>query len=306
MSVVLMYSFAAPSKAHVERLGSLPGGPEIVVADSEDAAIEAAPEAEIILGHRYLRQVLPYARRLRWVQSSAGGVDRLPVQELLDRRIVVTRTTIFSDVIAFHALAMAMALTRAFPAALESQRIGQRNQHLPFLPLPRTALVLGSGIVGSAIAARLRSNGLRVLCARTHIGALTGNLCDEMHDAVSWRSALPRSDWCFLALPKTAKTVGVFDEQAMRSLPAHAIIVNVGRGETLDTAALVRVLEEGHLGGAALDVIEPSPSKPTHPLWRVPRLIITPHVAAHHPGRADLPQRAAALRTRGRTAASAP
>ena len=74
----------------------------------------------------------------------------------------------------------------------------------------------------------------------------------------------------------------MFDETAMRALPGHAVLVNVGRGETLVTQDLSRVLSDGHLGGAALDVVHPEPSGPEDPIWRAARLIITPHVAAHH------------------------
>ena len=92
---------------------------------------------------------------------------------------------------------------------------------------------------------------------------------------------LPKADWCFLALPYTAETQNLFTADILRQLPAHAVLVNVGRGETLVTADLCQVLREGHLGGAALDVISPKPQDPGDDLWQTPRLLITPYVASH-------------------------
>jgi phosphoglycerate dehydrogenase-like enzyme len=171
---------------------------------------------------------------------------------------------------------------------MDRQKRGRWDQDLPILPLPRKALVLGLGKVGGAIAERVGRQGIRVIGARRTKGASAQNLCEEIHGAGSWRSALPDTDWCFLALPRTRETEGLFDEEAMRALPSHAILVNVGRGETLDTAALLRVLSDGHLGGAALDVIDPSPADEKDPIWHAPRLLMTPHVAAHFPGRLEM------------------
>jgi phosphoglycerate dehydrogenase-like enzyme len=92
-------------------------------------------------------------------------------------------------------------------------------------------------------------------------------------------SLLCRSDFVVLSAPETAQTIGLLNADRLALLPSHAWIVNVGRGSTVDTAALVTALETGRLAGAALDVTDPEPLPDGHPLWRLPNAIITSHTA---------------------------
>lgn len=287
MRVVLMYSLQPPSQAHIERLKGLAHGLEVIVAGCKAEACKAAVDAEVILGHRYLRQCLPSARRLRWVQSSAGSIDRLPLAALAERGIILSRSTIDFDEVAAHAVALAWSLTRALPEARDNQLQKRWNTNLNFGPTPRKALVLGVGPVGLSIARRLRAQHISVDCAKRSPPqqGVSELPCDRLLAGGQWRAALPEVDWCLLALTHTPETSGLFDEAALRTLRADAVLVNVGRGETLDTDALIRVLNEGHLTGAALDVVHPSPLPPAHELWRTPRVFITPHVGSHQPAR---------------------
>ena len=283
-----MYSLAPPSREHLERLQTLSPGLEVVVAANEAHALDAAADAEVILGHRYLRQCLPLARCLKWVQSSAGGIDRLPLADLAERGVILSRSTLDSDTVAAHALALAWSVSRGLPQAYRQQQVGTWDQRLALTRLPETAIVIGLGAVGTAIAKRLKAQGITVLCGkRSKPAADPASPCAEIFCNGAWRSALPRVDWCFLALVHTPETTKIFDETALRALPPHAVLVNVGRGETLDTDALQRVLLEGHLAGVALDVFESGPLPTGHPLWHAPRTLITPHVASHHPGRIE-------------------
>lgn len=281
-----MYSLAPPSPAHLQRLQALGSDVELVVASDEATALAAAGEAEVILGHRFLRQCLPAANRLRWVQTSAQGVDRLPLEELAERGIVLTRSTLDAESVAIHAVALAWSLARAIPEAWRNQQAGAWVPRLHFAPLPRKALVMGYGPIGQAIAHRLAAQGIETTCARRRVPDTgTDGPCTRLVAGDAWRSALADADWCFLALPHLPETSGMFDEPALRALPPHAVLVNVGRGETLDTDALQRVLDSGHLAGVGLDVVDPEPLPPGHPLWQSPRVLVTPHVASHQPGR---------------------
>lgn len=278
-----MYSTHAPSAGHVDRLRRL--GASVSVAHSEGDALAAAPEAEVVLGHRYLRQVLPSVRRLRWVQSTAGGTDRLPEAALKARGITLTRMADTAPAIARHAVTLAWSLTRNLPAFVRQHDAGRWAPPGAWLPAPRRGLVLGTGAIGSAIAARLGADDVEVLGVRQSDRPAPPGV-DVLLRGGAWRGALPTVDWLFLALPHTPATAGFVGEAELRALPPHAVVVNVGRGETLDTAALCRTLADGHLGGAALDVVAPRPSGPDDPIWTTPRLLLTPHVASHRAERA--------------------
>jgi len=130
----------------------------------------------------------------------------------------------------------------------------------------------------------LRQNGMTVLGVTRKNSPDADAVCDELFcDNNSWLEHLHRADLCFITLPLTNNTNRLFDATILRALPQHAVLVNVGRGGVIDTDALVSILQEGHLGGAALDVVEPVPSSPSDPVWSAPRLLITPKVASFHP-----------------------
>lgn len=285
MRIVLMYSLSPPSMPHVERLRGLAPGLEVIAVDTEIQAIEASQQAEVILGHRFLRQCLPHAKNLRWIQTSAQGVDRLPLVDIAQRGVILSRSTLDAQTVAAHAVAMAWSITRALPSALVRQVSATWCQQLPFAPLPRRAVVLGMGAIGRAIASRLRAQDIEVTCARRRDHPGEKSDCANVVTDQAWRVALNDADWCFLALPNTPETSGLFNKAAIAALPPHAVLVNVGRGETLDTQALLEALQGGHLAGAGLDVVEHEPLPANHPLWRAPRLFITPHIASHHPAR---------------------
>lgn len=282
--LLLMYSNRQPSQAHIERLNMLQEDVSVVVADSEETAIEHAADTDIILGHRYLRQTLPHTRNLKWIQSTAAGPHHLLSPELRSVNPIITRCTAFSDVIAWHAFILSLTIVRRIPEAVKAQQ--QRIWHSPFemLPFPKTAMILGVGCIGKELAMILHRNGINVLGVTQKYSPEANAVCDELLcDNNNWRDHLHRVDLCFITLPQTKKTIGLFDETILRTLPQHAVLVNVGRGGIIDTNALVNILREGHLGGAALDVVDPVPSASSDPIWSVPRLLITPKVAVFHP-----------------------
>ena len=282
MHILLMYSTHVPTKAHVDRLISAHPSIKVTVAKDEVSAIDAVHDSEVIFGHRYLKQCLPYAKKLSWIQSTASGIDRLPCAEIAQKKVLLTNMTIASPVIARHAMALAWAMTRHLPEAWRQQSTGIWNNEFKWLPHPSRAVVFGTGSIGQAIALLLNLDSISVTGVKKTVDKESILGFEDLCDRNSWIGVLPQMDWCFLALPNNRETHQLFDETALRALPKHAVLVNVGRGETLVTDDLCRVLKEGHLGGAALDVVHPEPNGPEDLIWQTPRLLITPHVAAHH------------------------
>ena len=281
---LLMYSNGRPSQPHIERLKKLRKDLSVVVADSEDIAIENAADTDVILGHRYLRQVLPHARHLKWVQSTAAGPHHLLSSDLRRVNPILTRCTAFSGVIAWHAFTLALTIVRRIPEAVKAQQQGIWHPPFNMISFPKTAMVFGVGCIGRELAMILRQNGMTVLGVTRKNSPDADAVCDELFcDNNSWLEHLHRVDLCFITLPLTNNTNRLFDATILRALPQHAVLVNVGRGGVIDTDALVSILQEGHLGGAALDVVEPVPSSPSDPVWSAPRLLITPKVASFHP-----------------------
>jgi len=281
MRIVLMYSTHRPSPEHITCLERLGDGIEVIVATDEPHAIEVCQQAQIILGYRYLRQVLPSASELAFVQSTAGGVDRLPVAELAAMRVRLCRCTVASTTIARHAVTCAWSIARMLPTAWARQQDRQWRMDFDWPAQPRRALVVGAGAIGQAIARLLSQDGIEVVGIRGSSPVKPVQYFDEMHGQAALPALLPDCDWCFLAMPLTDQTRNQFDEAMLSKLKRSAVLVNVARGEVIDTDALCRVMSQGHLAGAALDVLSPDAKDPEHAVWSTPRVMITPHVSAH-------------------------
>lgn len=277
--ILLMYSTHRPDPKHLAALAALEDGISVVAADSETDALREAADAEIIVGHRYLRQCLPKARTLNWVQSTAGGVNHLPLQMLADNEIMLTRCTTPSMMIARHAHTLAWALLRNLPSAMRGEKIC--SNELRWLPQPKTALILGAGRIGCELAALLKQDGIEVWGVKRRPEQKPA-FCDRVLGADQWMTLLPKVDLCFLCLPFLPETRLMMNASALNCLPDHAVVVNVGRGETMDEEALLDRLKDGRLGGAGLDVLKPdSPFIRKNELECL-NLIVSPHIASHY------------------------
>ena len=283
-----MYSTHTPSKKHIANLRHIAKNYKIVMANSEKAAIKAAREAQIIFGHRYLRQCLPYAKNLIWVQTTAQGIDRLPHKELEARGVILSRTTVASKAIARYAYTLAWALVKRLPGIINAQAKKRwAHDSIISLPEPKTALVVGFGQLGKDIALLLKKDGLTVWAVKKTPGKFSKRYCDKLFTNNSWRKTLRRVDICFITLPFSNATRNFFDAAALRSLPKHAIIVDISHGGILNEKTLVKMLRTDKLGGAALDVMSAEPPKRHDKIWSVPNLLISPHIAAHYPERTE-------------------
>lgn len=259
-----MYS---PSSEHLEALRKSAPDAEIVVAKNEQSAKEWVVEADAVLGNRFFLQSLPYAKRLRWMQSNSVGMDLLFGSGLIPSELQITSAKgLYDGEIAEHAVALLLALLRNIPFFCEQQgRASWRRCSLRTIAGAR-CLVLGWGKIGQAIGERLRALGAEVYGV-------------SRRGPQEWRDLLPTTDVLMMALPSTPLTAQMIGKGELAKLPSTSYLVNVGRGETLDEAALITALREERLAGAALDVFTEEPLPSGSALWGAPRLLITPHVA---------------------------
>jgi len=255
MKILLMYE---PRAEHLARLRGAAPQAELVVAHDENEARALIADADAVLGNRWFYQSVDAAERLRWMQSNSMGVD-LILERAGHRNFVLTCARgVYDAEVAQHAVALALALVRGLHAFRDAQQREKWHRE-PLRSLgDMDALILGWGGVGRTIARLLEPFGTRVRSGRSD-GAYSFD-----------------ADLLFLALPLTPRTRHLVGANELRALRPGAFVVNVGRGETLDTEAL---LAAHHLGGAALDVFEEEPLPPDHPLWSRRDILITPHVA---------------------------
>jgi len=282
-AVQLMYTDHSASQNHLERLQSLlPDYRVLQVATAEEAIAEAG-DTVAVMGHRFLRQMLPSMRRIRWVQTSAAGFDHLPWEEVFARGAVLTTAGFAGSVIAQHATMLALAMNRRLRDCIAKQDSSRWGEDL-YADLPprlRTAMVLGLGAIGGRVAAMLAAGGIDVWGlsrSRRQVAGVSRHFTGE-----AWKEVVDQVDLLVVCLPRSPETRSFIDSAVVEKLKATATVVNVGRSETVDLAALVRRLRAGTLGGVAIDVTPGRLPLPVDSeLWQVPGLLITPYLSARY------------------------
>jgi D-3-phosphoglycerate dehydrogenase len=227
------------------------------------------------------------AGRLRWIQSSAAGLDHCLVPAVVASSIVVTSASgVLADQVAEHALGLAIACTRRLPLFL-GQQARREFVRRPTRDLTgATVGIVGLGGVGRRLVEVLAPFRPRILATDwfpvnqpAAVARLGGP--DTLPDL------LREVDILFLCAPLTPQTRGMIDATALATLRPGSILVNVARGPLVDDVALAAALHSGHLDSAALDVTPTEPPPADSPLWSAPRLILTPHVAGQSARRID-------------------
>ncbi|MEV6181242.1 D-2-hydroxyacid dehydrogenase [Streptomyces sp. NPDC052015] len=267
------------------RLGRLTGRARVVHAD-ETTLAGRLPEADVLLVWDFTSQAVRAAwpgggPRPRWVHTASVGVDHLMCPELAASDTVVTNARgVFDEPIAEYVAALVLALAKDLPLTWELQ--GRHEwRHREGLRVAGThAVVVGSGPIGRAIARTLKALGVTT--------AVVGRVPRTgIHGPEDLDRLLARADWVVAAAPLTEQTHGMFDLRRFGVMQPSARFLNVGRGQLVVEEALVQALERRWIAGAALDVFATEPLPPDSPLWRVPGLLVSPHMSGDTVGWRD-------------------
>ncbi|MFJ7071362.1 2-hydroxyacid dehydrogenase [Streptomyces sp. NPDC098781] len=262
-------------------IGGLPAGWDTVVWDGTDQeplgqGLEAVEF--FVIPYTFTAAALPVLPRLpslRVVQSLSAGVDDL-LPHLPAGVTLCNAKGVHDASTAEHAVTLVLAALRDIPALVRAQDAHRWARGFQTALADRTVLLLGHGAIGSAVEARLRPFECRVLrLARTARETRQG----PVHAMTELPALLPEADVVVVTVPLTDATRGLVDADFLARLKDGALLVNVSRGPVVDTAALLDELRTGRLK-AALDVTDPEPLPPGHPLWTAPNTLITPHAAA--------------------------
>jgi D-2-hydroxyacid dehydrogenase (NADP+) len=261
-------------------------GVRFVVADTIEAAIAQARDADAVIGWCDGR-ILQAGRNIRWIQFLYAGVEScVAVPEVRERGVLLTNMQrVQSPIIAEHATAMMLALARGLDMAVAEQPARQWRPET-FITSGRlrtlkgkTMLVAGLGGIGTEVAQRAHALGMRVIATRA--SNRTGpDFVSYVGSPEELAKLVTEADVVVDALPLTAATRETFDARMFSQMKRGVLFINVGRGATVSTSALAEALHSGVVGGAALDVTDPEPLPPDHPLWRAPNLIVTPHISS--------------------------
>ncbi len=244
---------------------------------SVELVAEPAPDVEMLVLAPELSDDLPALFKrlpgLRVVQSFSAGVDSL--LPLIPPGVVLCSAAGVHDAsVSEWVVAVILAMQRRLPEFLDLQRRAEWNrtasEGLNDLD-GQTVLVVGYGSIGRALAARLAPFGARVV-------GIARRPREDAHSTEALPQLLPEADVVVNLLPLIPETEKFVGSQFLSQMKAGSLLVNAGRGRTVDTEALLDALNAGRIR-AALDVTDPEPLPADHPLWRAPNVLITPHIA---------------------------
>jgi phosphoglycerate dehydrogenase-like enzyme len=245
-------------------------------------------EAEIVFGQPDPQSIVR-SRKLRWLHLSSAGYARYGAPEIRDAikiqaAIMTNSSSVFDEPCAEHLMAWLLADARQFYLSYENQ-LGphgwpqnELRQNMRLLA-KETILIVGYGAIGRRLAELLTPFSVRVIGYRRTPQPDTGVRVIGLEEL---SSTLAEADHVINILPESTDTQRFFDAERLQLIKRGARYYTIGRGTTTDQEALARILESGHLAAAYLDVTDPEPLPPDHPLWLAPRCYITPHTGGGH------------------------
>lgn len=286
MTVLIALPPAAVSEAQRARVAALLPEARLVVSN-DPGTIAATIDSATIAAARVPFGLVARAPRLRWFQQWEAGIDWMARARpfAAPELVVTTASGIHATPIAEHVFALLLAFGRMLPASLRAQ--GQhawldRERGRYFELAGETLLVVGMGAIGGRVAALGAAFGMRVLGVRRGGGEPPPGV-ELVAGPASLPELLPLARAVVLVLPATRATHRLIGERELRLMRPDAYLINVGRGSTVDEAALVRALRGGWIAGAGLDVFEQEPLPTSSPLWELENVIITSHYAGSSP-----------------------
>lgn len=254
---------------------------EYVIWSTEDEFAQGLSEVEVLFTVHPPRGHWAKAKRLRLIQMSGAGVDALlPAPDLPPAVRIANARGVHEPEMPEFVVAMILALAKRVPRALAQQARREWRMFAGLTLEGATVGILGLGAIGQSVARRCKALGMRVIGTRRGgAGGSPLEHVDVVHGPDATDRVLRESDVVVVLVPLTPETRNLLGARALGLMRHRALLVNVARGGIVDEAALAQALEEGRLGGAAIDVFDTEPLPEESPLWRARHCIVTPHVA---------------------------
>ncbi|MFJ7828200.1 D-2-hydroxyacid dehydrogenase [Psychrobacillus sp. NPDC096623] len=224
---------------------------------------------------------LETAEELKWIMVASAGLEKMPLQEIAKRGIVVTNVRgIHKTPMAETILAHILSIKKSLPLILENQRNGEWSKRVfPVELLGSTAIILGPGAIGGEVGRILQAFGVHTIGCNS--GGRTAPYMDEMVAFDNLTEVLPKADIVISILPSTEQTKGLITYEHLQCMKQTTIFMNFGRGDLVKEEHLLRALEEEKIAYAVLDVFEKEPLAEGHPFWNMNNVVVSPHVSSH-------------------------
>ncbi|QDR81498.1 D-2-hydroxyacid dehydrogenase [Sporomusa termitida] len=274
---------------HLAALQAVDPDITITVAD-ESSALEKMSTCHILVTWGWLetRPLYQAAPHLEWIHALSAGVERLIFPEIQAADILLTNSKgIHGIPVAEHVLALMLAFNRGLPVSIRQQEVKQW-QRMPTSELhDQTIAIVGLGSIGREIAKKAKALSMKVLASKQEI--TTELFVDKLYpaDNDSLLEMLGQADFVVIALPLTEHTHNLIGLPHFAAMKPSAYFFNIARGNIVNEADLIAALQQQLIQGAGLDVFTTEPLPADNPLWDMPNVIITPHMASLSPAYLD-------------------
>ncbi|MCX6015039.1 MAG: D-2-hydroxyacid dehydrogenase [Chloroflexales bacterium] len=271
-----------------QRILSLYPDMQIVISDDEGMPLGDASDATIFMrwwtSLEGFRLTLSMAPNVKWVYTPSAGIDHLDLEMMRERGITLTNAA------GAHAIPIAEFVMMFILTHMKQSRILMNYAREDFEATEQTKLeeldgktmaIVGLGSIGQETAKRAKAFGMRVIGSRRR--PQPTKYVDVVVSDDEWHKLLPDADVIVIATPLTDITRGMVDATAFAKMKPSAYIVNVARGQVINTEDLIVALCENRIAGAGLDVLPEEPLPAEHPLWDAPNVWITPHISYSSP-----------------------
>ena len=260
----------------IERFRNLPDAQVVFVPTLDDVSPADCADTQILAGG-VTREIVEKMPELKFVQLFSAGANRF--LWLPEHIVLANAYGAYGDSIAEHLLTTTLMAMKRMPEYLKMQ---ERHGWELLTDVVRfegcRVLSVGMGAIGTSYLRKAHALGAVCFGVRRTVHDKP-DFVEELVDPDGIDRLLPSMDVVALSLPGTDEVAGMFDERRLRLMKSDAIILNAGRGNAIVTDDLIRVMNEGHLRAACLDVMDPEPLPKDHPLWTTPRVYITPHIS---------------------------
>jgi len=259
-------------------------GVSVHIAATPSEAAGAIADAEILYAWKFPPQLYAKAGRLKWLQVMGAGVDWALVPELPPHVQITRAPGVFGPWMAEYVVAWCLWVTQRMKPYRDAQRQRRWDDHvLPDRLGGKTLSIVGLGDIGRDIARAARGLGMRVLGVSRRGRPVRE--ATKMYPVAAMARALREADFVVLLLPLTPETRGIIDADALGAMKPTTWLINIARGAVVDEGALMAALEQRRIAGAVLDVFDREPLPPSHPLWKMDNVVVTPHISG--PSTAD-------------------
>lgn len=280
----------APDDKDHPLFGELRQKATIVVGDSSGDFATAVDDGEIIFNWSgslaLLREVFRMLRRVRWIHSRSAGLEQTLFPELIKSEVILTNGSgVFSPSLGEFVVAAILYFAKDFRRMIRNQAAGVWEQFDVTMVSGQTLGIVGYGSIGRAIAARARALEMKVLGLKRSVSQRSPEdlLIDEIYGPERRLEMFSRCDYLAVTVPLTEETRGLIAAAEFAVMKKNAVVINVGRGPTIDEAAMLKALSENRIRGAALDVFDQEPLPKDHPFYSAENVLLSPHCADHTP-----------------------